>query len=273
MAMTMEDLQQALTASAAAAATAAVNAYQQQLPPPRPHGQKMDLPPFWKDDPAGWFLHAEAKFVLMGYVAGSHTCFLHAVGALQPDVQLTVRDITRVVTALTPHPYNLLKAALTGRYTQSPLRQCYQLLTLPPLGDRHPTALFAEIMALVPEDGNVLLNAIFLRLLPDSMRANLNDKGHLPPRELADAAALLYHPGVGAPATAGDHTVAAAHHRPTSRSPSKGSRRQTPHRGASPVRDRRPLPEPPASSDLCFYHYHFKKQAKNCRQPCAWSGN
>jgi hypothetical protein len=277
-AMTMADLQEALTvsstAAAAAAATAAVNAFQQQQP--QHHGQhgRMDLPAFWKADPAGWFLHAEAKFFLMGYVAGSHTCYLHAVGALQPDVQLTVRDITRTVTALTPRPYALLKAALTSRYCHSPLQSCYQLLTLQPLGDRHPTALFAELMALVPEDTDVLLNAIFLRLLPDNMRAALNDKGHLPPRQLAEAAALLHHPGASATAvTTGDLTVAAARpsHRSSSRSPSR-ARQQTPHRGASP--DRRPLKDPPASSDLCFYHYHYRGQARNCKKPCAWrSGN
>ena len=272
MALSLEDLQQALTASATAAATAAVNAFQHQPPQPGHRGQRMDLPAFWKDDPAGWFLHAEAKFTLMGYVTGSHTCYLQAVGALQPDVQLAVRDITRVVTATTAQPYNLLKAALTGRYTKSPLQQCYTLLTLPPLGDRHPAALFAEIMALVPEDGNILLNAIFLRLLPESMRAILNDRGHLPPRELAEAAALLHHPGADT-ATAESSTIAAArpsNHRTPSRSPNRGNRRQTPHRGASPDHDRRPLQEPPASSDLCFYHYHFQSKAKRCRKPCAW---
>ena len=69
----------------------------------------------------------------MPYVEGSHTCYLHAVGALQPDVLLAVRDITRVVTALTPNPYNLLKAALIARYSQSPLQKCYELDRPPPL--------------------------------------------------------------------------------------------------------------------------------------------
>ena len=83
-------------------------------------------------------------------------------------------------------------------------------------------------MALVPEDGNALLNAIFLRLLPDNMLAALNDKGHLRPWEMAAAAALLHHPGAGAAAIATvDHNISAAHHsghRPPSRYPSRGAR-------------------------------------------------
>jgi hypothetical protein len=36
---------------------------------------------------------------------------------------------------------------------------------------------------------------------------------------------------------------------------------------------RQPLPQPPASSTLCFYHYHFKRQARKCQSPCTWQEN
>jgi hypothetical protein len=240
------------------------------------HNHKVNLPLFWTADPAGWFLHTESKFLLMGYMEGSHTCYLHMVGALQPDILLAVRDITRdEVTALTPTPYNFLKAALTSRYSQPPLQQCYELLSLPPLGDRHPAALFTQIMALVPEEGNALLNTIFLRLLPENMRAALNDKGHLLPRDLAAAAALLHHPGASSISATGaaNHTITAAPfhgQRPPLLSPSQGARTQMPRRGSSSGRNHRPLQEPPASSDLCIFHYNFKTKARNCKKPCAW---
>jgi hypothetical protein len=36
---------------------------------------------------------------------------------------------------------------------------------------------------------------------------------------------------------------------------------------------KQPLPQPPASSTLCFYHYHFQRQARKCQSPCTWQGN
>jgi hypothetical protein len=119
------------------------------------------------------------------------------------------------------------------------------------------------MMALVPEDSNALLNGMFLRLLPENMRAVLNDKGHLPPRKLAAAAALLHHPRAGAAAV----TAAAAQHRnchlPDHNCPLPDHNRRLPDR------NRHPLQQPPASSNLCFYHYNFRAQARKCRQPCA----
>jgi hypothetical protein len=118
------------------------------------------------------------------------------------------------------------------------------------------------MMALVLEDSNALLNGMFLRLLPENMRAVLIDKGHLPPRKLAAAAALLHHPRAGATAV----TAAMAQHR--DRHLPDHNCRLPDHNHRLPDRDRHPLQQPPASSDLCFYHYNFRAQARKCRQPC-----
>jgi hypothetical protein len=85
--MNMEELQLALAATDKAATTAAVQAMhqqmqQQQASQQQHHDHKVILPLFWINNPAGWFLHAEAKFLLMRYAEGSYTCDLHAVGAL-----------------------------------------------------------------------------------------------------------------------------------------------------------------------------------------------
>jgi hypothetical protein len=41
----------------------------------------------------------------------------------------------------------------------------------------------------------------------------------------------------------------------------------------SPSRRRHPLPQPPSDSQLCFYHYNFGRQARNCQPPCRRQGN
>jgi hypothetical protein len=106
-------------------------------------------------------------------------------------VLTAVRDLTRDITATMPDPYTLLKDALLARFTPAPLQQCFRLLNIRHLGDRRPSALCAEMQALLPRDANVLFNALFLRCLPEPMRSTLADRDELPPGELAAATDLL----------------------------------------------------------------------------------
>lgn len=285
-------------AAAAAAASAAVQALSEALQPAVFQHHKLTLPPFWTQDPVGWFLHAEAEFALARVPANSYVCYMHVVRALPSEVLTAVRDLTRDVTAATPEPYLLIKDTLLSRFTSSPLQMCFKLLDLPPLGDRRPSALFAEMQSLLPRDANVLFNAMFLRRLPEAMRTALADRGEVLPGELAAAADLLLHtaplpvaalaPAVPAPATPpvlSGQTVSAVQpsRRATSPSPSQFRRcPATPHsrsgsprrrRFESPSRRRPPLPQPPPDSQLCFYHYNFGRQARNCQPPCRWQGN
>lgn len=284
-------------AAAAAAATAAIQALSDILQPAVFQPHKLTLPSFWIHDPAGWFQHAEAEFALARVPANSYVCYMHVVRALPSEALTAVRDLTREVTAATPEPYLLLKEALLSRFTSSPLQMCFRLLDMSPLGDRRPSALFAEMQSLLPRDANVLFNALFLRCLPEQMRLTLTDRGELPPGELAAAADLLQHatPLTVAAMRSPPHTghtadtstppavnVIAPHRRRASPSPTPFRRRPaTPHqRNGSPSRHRfqspagrRPLPQPPASSQMCFYHYNFGRQARKCQPPCQWQGN
>ncbi len=177
-------------AAAAAAASAAVQALSEALQPAVFQRHKLTLPPFWTQDPVGWFLHAEAEFALAHVPSNSYICYMHVVRALPSEVLTAVRDLTRDATAATPEPYLLIKDALLSRFTSSPLQMCFKLLDLPPLGDRRPSALFAEMQSLLPRDANVF-NTMFLRRLPEAMRTALADRGEVLPGELAAAADLL----------------------------------------------------------------------------------
>jgi hypothetical protein len=272
--------------AAVAAATAAVQALSAHLPSASQQ-HKLALPSFWLDDPAGWFQHAEAEFTLARLPANSYICYIHVIRALPSEVLAAVRDLTRVVTAATPDPYLLIKDTLLTRFTASPLQRCFRILDMAPLGDRRPSALFAEMHSLLPQDANVLFNAIYLRCLPESMRAALADRGELLPGDLAAAADLLHHTSRPSAATIAAATPlppspppplpVSAVHNPGRRFQSRSPNRRRPfspqRRPPTPHRSRNPLPRPPPGHALCFYHYNFGRQARRCQPPCSWQGN
>ncbi len=158
------------------------------------------------------------------------------------------------------------------------------------MGDRHPLAYLSDIMAPMPTDGNLMINAIFLRGQTEAMKVALADKAELSPYELAQAAARLPRStAVPPPAAVNAAPVAAPSspvleasaapfaprrpERPASRgrrSPASRRPPQARRRTPSPNRQRRPLPQPPPSSGLCFYHYHFDRDAHRCAAPCSW---
>jgi hypothetical protein len=272
--------------AAVAAATAAVQALSSHLPSASQQ-HKLALPSFWLDDPAGWFQHAEAEFTFARLPAHSYICYVHVIRALPSEVLAAVRDLARVVTAATPDPYLLIKDALLTRFTASPLQRCFRILDMAPLGDRRPSALFAEMHSLLPQDANVLFNAIYLRCLPDSMRAALADRGELLPGDLAAATDLLHHTSRLSAATIAAATplppspppplsVSAVQNtgrRFQSRSPNRRRQFSPQRRPPTPHRSRNPLPRPPHGHALCFYHYNFGRQARRCQPPCSWQGN
>jgi hypothetical protein len=77
-----------------------------------------------------------------------------------------------------------LRRSRDCRRLPTQIDNCFKLLDIPPLGARHPLTLH-YIMALLSTDTNILVNAIYLRCLPEAMRTALADKAELPPFELA----------------------------------------------------------------------------------------
>jgi hypothetical protein len=151
------------------------------------------LPPFWLQDPAAWFQHIEAEFIIARVPLTSYLCYLHVIHALPPDVVTAIRDITTHITAESINAYDVVKQALLQRYTCSELQRCFQLLDAPPLGDGIITAHYSQMRSLSPTNGDVLFNAIFLRTLPAHISTALADRAELPSAELAAAAAQMQH--------------------------------------------------------------------------------
>jgi hypothetical protein len=154
---------------------------------------KVTLPPFWPQDPAAWFQHIEAEFLIARVPLTSYLCYLHVVRALPADVVTAIRDITSNITAESVNAYDAVKQALLQRFTSSALQRCFQLLDAPPLGDRNIAAHYSQLRSLIPADADVLFNAIFLRTLPAHISTALASKAELPSAELAAAASQMQH--------------------------------------------------------------------------------
>jgi len=285
------EMDQPTAAQAAAATAASIQALAEALQAshsPAAPSHRLVLSSFWKEDPVGWFHYAEAEFVVSGFPADSYLYYSHVLRALPPDVIAAVRDLVRIVTPETPGAYTCLKQSLLSRYTPTAIANCFRFIDHPPLGDRHVLTLFSDMQALLPADANILFNAHFLRRLPESMQSALVGKGELPPRELAEAAALLPHPALAAAVPAHQTVplppsppplIAQArppYRRSQSRSPSRSRRGPSPAstrnqaRPSTPRPARRQLPQPPPSSSYCFYHYNFGGGARRCQPPCSW---
>jgi hypothetical protein len=237
------------------------------------------LPEFWPADPTTWFHQAEAAF-RRSNVTQSFTKYDHVLMKLPTDVVMSVRDLVNSMQPNTADAYEQLKARLTASYGKTPWQQVNALLDMPPLGDRRPSHMMNEMLALIPTGSNkddYIFLGIFLRKLPSSMREHLAAANH------TTAAAMSAHADILWDAKAGDTNISAisdasisaianrsfARHSPDRRSPDR-------RRGRSGQR-RKPTPGPDSrrrdASTLCFYHSRFGQRANKCEPPCSWTEN
>jgi hypothetical protein len=279
----MSSPQDALNVATAAAASVQALAAALQQHTLQPAQQKVTLPTFWSHDPNAWFQHIEAEFLIARVPLTSYLCYLHVIRALPADVVTAIRDITSVITAESINAYEAVKQALLQRFTTSPLQRCFQLLDTPLLGDRNIAAHYSHMRSLIPNDADVLFNALFLRTLPPHISTALADKAELPSQELAAAAAQMQHTVTAQAAVAAatplppspPPSVTAVSSQRYGRSPGRSSaprgRQSTPFRRRSASSARRRSPAQSGNRRLCWYHQQFGRRARRCEtENCDW---
>jgi hypothetical protein len=280
----MSSPQDALNIATATAASVQALAAALQQHTLQPNQQtKVTLPPFWSHDPAAWFQHIEAEFLIARVPLTSYLCYLHVIRALPADVITAVRDITSTITADSVNAYDAVKQALLQRFTSSALQRCFQLLDTPPLGDRNIAAHYSQMRSLIPADADVLFNALFLRTLPPHISTALADRAELPSAELAAAATQMQHTVTAQAALAAatqlppspPPSINAATSQRYGRSPSRSAaprgRPQTPYRRRSTSSVRRRSQARSGGRRLCWYHEQFGRRAQHCHtQFCDW---
>ncbi len=262
------------------AAVAAALAARPQ-PPPQQQAAAVStvavkLPEFWTSDPIMWFWQAEACF-RRSNITQSSTMYDHVLMKLPEAVVISVRNLINEIQPGANDAYERLKERLTDSYAKTRWQQAFALIKHPDLGDRRPSALMDEMLALLPtgarSDDTIFL-ALFLLRLPTSMRDHLAAADHKTAADMARHADTIWDSRAGESAVA---AVAAPVEAVAARSPSRDSRRRSPDRrqqgGQRQQRRQTPGPDRKRDQSLCYYHGRFGKKAHKCEAPCAWTEN
>ena len=147
------------------------------------HAATVKLPKFYALAPAFWFAQAESQFRIKR-ITEEVTKFDHVVASLTEEVAM------RVMPAIVSMDYARLRKDLMGAFDLTVTQRAAKLLHLPGLGDKRPSMLAAEIVALVPEGlaPGYLERQIFLEQLPASVQQNM--AAHEGEKDLVALAAL-----------------------------------------------------------------------------------
>jgi hypothetical protein len=238
-----------------------------------------------------WFSQAEAQF-RRARITAETTMYDYILMKLPEDVVMSVRAL---VSAIETDPvkqeqsYTLMKEALLGSYGKTKWQMAYALLDHPDLGDRRPSAMMAEMLALRFETSapDSLFLALFLRRLPAAIRDHLAAANHDTAAAMATHADVLWDARNSASVSAVSETLSAVslrsaspHRRsPDRRAKSPDRRARSPDRRQDRGQKRHPTPgrqdgrQTGAGSKICRNHRIFGAKAWNCRGNCEFSEN
>jgi hypothetical protein len=270
------------------------NNNQQPPPPPAagalPHaiGQQIKLPSFWPEDPASWFRLAEGQFALRN-VADPVTRYYHVLAALSVDSVRLVRHVLHDDTG--PESYTRLRASLLASHSLSNYQKMERMMRLPPLGDRKPSVMLAEMLEFCPagEATTEVFAFLFLQRLPREIRVLLSEDDPADMRAIAEKADRLItmhvpqsHDScatVAAEDVADDSDVVAALQGARSRKEKGHRRSQQPPPQQKVLGRRFDISKKtqergvPLRTSMCYYHAKFGEQAKYCQEGCVWPEN
>jgi hypothetical protein len=157
------------------------------------------LPEFWTSDLVMWFRQAEACFHRSN-ISTSSTMFDHVLMKLPEAVVVSVRSLINEIQPGDHNSYERLKERLTSSYAKTRWQQAFALIKHPDLGDRRPSALMDEMLALLPtgarSDDTIFL-ALFLLRLPTSMRDHLAAADHKTAADMAHHAHTIWDARAG----------------------------------------------------------------------------
>ena len=210
------------------------------------HAVSLKLPTFWTSQPEVWFAQAEAQFNLRGITADD-TKYFYVLGAL--DQQTATRLLDLISRPPVGDKYKKLKDRLIDTFGLSKRERASRLLHFRPLGDSKPSTLMDEMLGLLGDHPPCLLfEQLFLERLPEDIRIQLVDSKIEDHRQLAKRANALWS------SREMESNTNAVQRRPQEQKTELKTRASSPDK-------------------LCYYHRRFGEAARQCRQPCAWSGN
>ena len=220
------------------------------------HAVSLKLPTFWTSQPLVWFEQTEAQFHIRNITVDA-TKYYYVVSALDQDTAGHVIDFLRHPPA--DDKYAGLKKIFLDTFGASKRARAARLLHMDGLGDRKPSMLMNEMLALM--DGHTpcfLFEQLFLEQMPDDIRLMLAGESFTDPRQLAARADVLWH-SKQCDDTAINNVTAV-----TRGSAQSASARFDATTVKSPTN---------VSHKWCYYHQRWGKDARKCRPPCTHPGN
>ena len=209
----------------------------------------LKLPPFWPEDPETWIEQVEAQFHIRN-ISADDTKFYYVVAALDPPTARRLRDTIR--GAPTGQKYATLRKRLIDTFGLDESTRAKKILSIRGLGDRKPSQLMDEMLALADGHGTCFLfKQVFIDQLPEPLQIQLSTADFSDPRKFALQADKLWAAKISCDAIAAINKLSIN----TNKSNKKFHK------------DR------PNTEGLCFYHAKFGSDAHKCRQPCSFAGN
>lgn len=243
--------------------------------------RNLKIPPFWRGNPALWFVQVEAAFALSNITADA-TRFRHVITQLDTQTLPAISDI--ILNPPAANKYQAIKDRIISSFSETPESKLRQLLRGIDPRDEKPTLLLQRIRNLSDgQVGDALLRTLFLEQLPEYVRGILAISGDLDLSALARQADKVMEvtskntvlavtqpqnqnevAAVSRDATLIELASAVATLTKELKSINL-SARQSRSRSSSRYRS-----SSATKSDLCFYHLKFGEDARRCQQPCAW---
>ncbi|GBM86280.1 Transposon Tf2-8 polyprotein [Araneus ventricosus] len=129
------------------------------------------LPPFWKENPALWFVQLEAQFALAG-ITVDDTKFNRVISAVDSEILNSVSDI--ILRPPDIDKYTILKKRLIELHSESEASKIRTLLQGLELGDQRPSQLLTRMRALAGDTvGEPLLKSLWMGRHPNSTQTIL----------------------------------------------------------------------------------------------------
>ena len=239
------------------------------------------LAAFWVSDPDVWFIQTEAEFA-RAHVVVSRTKYQYVVPILPEAVAISMRSLLQRIDENTQDAYEQLKAGLLHKYGKSKWQRGFAIIDHPDIGDRRPSQLMSDMLALLPAESvpDTLFLCHFLRRLPVTMRDHLAAADCNTAEEMSRHADRLWDARAGQPishVTPQDSCVAAVSRRPSSPGDAHraqgGQRTRRGQKGRGGHNSDGGRPRSPTPGALCRLHAKWGARAHYCEKPCAWSGN
>lgn len=245
---------------------------------------KVRVPPFWPEEPEIWFAQIENQFLLAN-ITKDETKFNIVSGDLSQEYARLMKDF--YTNPPKENKYDLFKAALVKRLTDSREKKTLQLLQHEDLGDRKPTQFLRHLQSLAgPNMPDEFIRTVWTSRLPTHVQTIVASQPHSSLEAVADLADRVVdivqaQPVVAStsapsrpPGTALEERVAEltrqvdalmkgqAQYFENNRGRFQGNSRA---RSRSRSRGRRPEGHP-----HCWYHFTFGNKARKCTQPCSY---